>query len=90
MGVFVGIWASEYSEVMSRNGHLTSGYAPTALGCSMAAGRLSFALGLQGPCLSIDTACSSGLVAAHTSLRSLERSESVAALSCGIGMIFSQ
>ena len=64
-GVFLGMWAPEYQEVFQQSKQARSVYAATAVGCSMTCGRVSFALGLQGPCLSIDTACSSGLVAAH-------------------------
>ena len=42
-----------------------SAYAVTADTASIAGGRLSFALGLRGPCASVDTACSSALVALH-------------------------
>eukprot|EP00962_Isochrysis_galbana_P001437 scaffold365_cov129-Isochrysis_galbana.AAC.1 len=67
-GVFLGIWACEYGEVIARSELASSVYAATAATCSVAAGRISFVLGMQGPCLSIDTACSSGLVAAHSGL----------------------
>ena len=39
------------------------------------AGRLSYFLNLRGPVMSIDTACSSGLVAFHQAVRSLESGE---------------
>ena len=55
-GVFVGIerpdWAlAQPSSVRS------SVYAVTGDNVSVAAGRISFVLGLQGPCSSVDTAC---------------------------------
>jgi acyl transferase domain-containing protein len=48
---------------------------------------VSFALGLQGPCASYDTACSASLVASHGSVRALQRAECDAALSAGVNMI---
>ena len=42
-----------------------SAYAATSDTISVANGRVSFVLGLQGPCASIDAACASGLVALH-------------------------
>jgi len=89
-GVFLGIWACEYGEVVARSGHASSVYAATAATCSVAAGRISFALGMQGPCMSIDTACSSGLVAAHSSFRGLQLGECDTALAMGVNMMFSQ
>ena len=50
-------------------------YTTTGAALSVASGRRSFVLGLVGPCLSIDTACSSGLVAAHQAIAALGRLE---------------
>ena len=47
---------------------------------SVVSGRLSYAFGLVGPCVSLDTACSSFLVAAHASRRALEGGESAKAV----------
>ena len=46
-------------------------YAATGGVPSIASGRLSFAIGLQGPCMMIDTACSAGLVAVHAGLSAM-------------------
>ena len=65
MGVFLGIMNTDFGLMASgRN----SVYAATGGTISIAAGRLSFALGTQGPCASYDTACSAGLVALHGGL----------------------
>jgi len=40
-------------------------YMYTGSSHSVASGRLSFALGMQGPCVSYDTACSAALVSTH-------------------------
>ena len=53
---------------------------------SMASDRsaiVSFALGLQGPCATIDTACSSALVSLNVALLSLRKGDSNAAMASG-------
>ena len=89
-GVWVGMWASEYTEVLRQSKGASTVYAATASTCSVACGRISFALGLQGPCSAIDTACSSGIVAAHDALRAVQNTECKTGLVVGINMIFSQ
>ena len=74
-GVFVGVWACEYAAVLRRSAAGRSVYAVTAASCAVVVGRLSFALGLQGPCVSYDTACSSSLAALHGGLRALQHAE---------------
>ena len=42
----------------------------------MTSGRLSFSLGLVGPCYSIDVACASSLAALHTCIMTIKEGES--------------
>ncbi|MGK7921460.1 MAG: alpha/beta fold hydrolase [Trichodesmium sp.] len=56
---------------------------------SMAVGRISHLLGLQGPNIQLDTACSSSLVATHLACQSLRLKESNLALVGGVNLILS-
>src|SRR6185436_8978391 len=58
-------------------------YGFTGNAYSMASGRIAYALGLRGPAITIDTACSSGLAAVHLACRSLHERESDMALAGG-------
>jgi acyl transferase domain-containing protein/acyl carrier protein len=90
-GVFVGISGNEYVGVQLRGRSLADldAYAGTGNAPSMAAGRLSFTLGLQGPSFAVDTACSSSLVAVHLACQSLRVGESRLALAGGVNLILS-
>ncbi len=73
-GVFVGLSATDYAERVDLDDP-SAGYATTGNAPSVAAGRLSFFLGLHGPCLAVDTACSSSLAAVHLACQSLRLGE---------------
>jgi acyl transferase domain-containing protein len=89
-GVFVGIAESEYLQLMQRHGdHAVEIYDLTGNAASVASGRLSYRLGLQGPSLAIDTACSSSLVAVHLAVASLRAGESDLALAGGVSVLLS-
>jgi acyl transferase domain-containing protein/acyl carrier protein len=87
-GVFVGISTWEYSDIVKSVGprHIDL-HAGTGTAHNTAAGRISYVLGLRGPCLAVDTACSSSLVAVHLACESLRRGESRLALAGGVNAI---
>ncbi len=63
-GVYVGLSTSDYQQLLARGGEAAIGpYAGTGNAHSAAVGRVSFVLGLEGPSLAVDTACSASLVA---------------------------
>jgi amino acid adenylation domain-containing protein len=89
-GVFVGISNADYAQRLSMVERIAiGGYVGTGNTPSTAAGRLSFVLGLNGPCLAVDTACSSSLVAVHLACRSLRDRESRLALAGGVNLLVS-
>ena len=62
-------------------------YSATSGALSVLSGRLSYTLGLTGPCQTTDTACSASLVAAHQAVSALKLGESPAAAVAGVGML---
>ncbi|NMF65576.1 polyketide synthase [Brasilonema octagenarum UFV-E1] len=84
-GVFVGIAGSDYYEMMAQ-ARTTNPYAVTGNLSSVVANRISYVLNLMGPSLSINTACSSSLMAVHLACQSLRSQESSLALAAGVNI----
>ena len=88
VGVFVGISSNDYSQhLLQRPETDIDAYLATGNSHSVAAGRLSYSLGLTGPSLAVDTACSSSLVAVHLACQSLRNRECDAALTGGVNRL---
>ncbi|HZZ38230.1 MAG TPA: type I polyketide synthase [Acidobacteriaceae bacterium] len=88
-GVFLGIASADFSQRMTQAGDaelFTPHYASGAAH-SIAAGRISYVLGLQGPSIALDTACSSSLVAVHLACQSLRAGECTMALAGGVNLM---
>ena len=85
-GVYAGIGGSEYREVIESSGKLGNYLGTNA---SVAAGRIAFALGLEGPAMAIDMACASALAAVHQAVSGLQRGEVDLALAGGVHVVLS-
>lgn len=88
-GVFVALNGDDYAHLMSRAAGIEAIdlYFGTGVARSIAAGRISYTLGLKGPCISLDTACSGSLVAVHLACQSLRMQECRMAVAGGVTLI---
>ncbi len=85
-GVYAGISGSEYRDLVEKSGKSASYIGTTA---SVSAGRVAFALGLEGPAIAIDVACASSLAAVHQAIAGLQRGEVDLALAGGVHVVLS-
>ena len=81
-GVFVGTLGDDYRAVAPPAGR----YSLTGLANGLIANRVSYALGLRGPSLTVDAAQASSLVAVHLAVQSLRRGESDLAVVGGVNL----
>ncbi|WP_168188772.1 non-ribosomal peptide synthetase/type I polyketide synthase [Thermoflavimicrobium daqui] len=90
-GVYVGLCSNDYIERALYSGDPTAidAYAGTGTAHSIAAGRISYWLGLHGPSMAIDTACSSSLVSVHLAMQALRMGECHMALAGGANVLLS-
>ena len=88
-GVFLALSNSDYARrVFARTAEIDI-YSSTGNNFSTAAGRISYTLGLEGPSMVVDTACSGSLVAVHLACNSLRAGECSLALAGGVNLILS-
>ncbi|WP_203723054.1 type I polyketide synthase, partial [Paractinoplanes abujensis] len=83
-GVFVGGWMQMYSQALIGSVDGVDLATPVSDGGAVLSGRVSYVLGLEGPSLTIDTACSASLAALHLACQALRAGECDLALAGGV------
>jgi acyl transferase domain-containing protein/acyl carrier protein len=82
-GVFTGTNFQDYIHLAAAAAEGAEDYLSTANASSVLSGRVAYALGLEGPAITVDTACSASLVAMHLAAHALRRGDCSLALAGG-------
>ncbi|MCX8131566.1 MAG: SDR family NAD(P)-dependent oxidoreductase [Clostridia bacterium] len=80
-GMFVGVEDGDYHLIAGDKSSITSNHN------AVLSARLSYFLNLNGPCLAVNTACSSGLTAVHEACLSLRNYECDTAVAAGVNLL---
>ncbi|WP_236653651.1 polyketide synthase, partial [Streptacidiphilus melanogenes] len=86
-GVFVGAMADDWARLQLSDTAEPTPRLGIGAGRSMLANRLSYQLDLRGPSLTVDSACSSALLAVHLAVNSLLAEECDTAVVGGVNLV---
>ena len=85
--VYVGVMAVDYQDILMRDVNGLPVYFATGISRSIISNRISYFFDWRGPCMTIDTACSSSMVAVHQGVQALRSGESRIAIAAGAELI---
>ncbi|MEU3099573.1 type I polyketide synthase, partial [Streptomyces sp. NPDC006967] len=86
-GVYAAAIDQGYATLGAGAAEAVQGFLMTGNSMSVMSGRVSYALGLEGPAVTVDTACSASLVALHLAARALRAGECSLALAGGVSVM---
>ncbi|WP_229700755.1 type I polyketide synthase, partial [Streptomyces camponoticapitis] len=87
VGVYLGLNTADYQQLLTRDMRQVDHYYGTGTSFAATAGRLSYFLGLRGPSIAVDTACSASLTALHLACQGLENGDCEVAVIGGANVI---
>ncbi|KAI9148767.1 Prosolanapyrone synthase [Paramyrothecium foliicola] len=86
-GVFVGNFNNEHLTMQLRDPDHTLPYAVTGGGTTILSNRINYTFNLQGPSLTVDTACSASMYALHLAVTAIRNGDCDAAIAAGANLI---
>ncbi|KID62105.1 polyketide synthase, partial [Metarhizium brunneum ARSEF 3297] len=86
-GVYCAVSHHDYDKILGRDPELSPGYRFTGTGPALVSNRISYVLDLHGPSITLDTACSGGLVAVHEACKAIRAGDVAQALVGGTNLI---
>ncbi|KAH6611527.1 polyketide synthase [Trichoderma cornu-damae] len=86
-GVYCAVSYTDYDQILGRDPEASPMYRFTGTGPSLLSSRVSYAFDLHGPSKSVDTACSSALVAVHDAIQALRAGDADQILVGGSNLI---
>ena len=87
VAVFVGQMNNDYYNVLIRDVDSAPQYFATGATLSIMSNRVSYFFDWKGPSATIDTACSSSMVALHMAVQALRNGEATMAVAAGVNLI---
>ncbi|KAI0386905.1 putative polyketide synthase [Hypomontagnella monticulosa] len=89
MGCFVGSYAVDYGDIQARDPEDRALFTTLGIGRAMLSNRISHFLNIKGPSMTVDTACSGGLIAVDLANRYLQTGEISSAIVAGCNIYLS-
>ena len=86
-GVYIGMSTDDYGDLSSSAHGSIDAWNGLGTMRSVAAGRIAYTFGLQGPAIVSDTSCSSSLIALHQACQDLHAGTISAAIAGGVNLI---
>ncbi|KEY64667.1 hypothetical protein S7711_02867 [Stachybotrys chartarum IBT 7711] len=88
-GVYVGNFTLDYQTMQTRDPDYLHRYNATGSGTAIMSNRISHVFNLQGPSLTLDTACSSSIYCLHNAVSAIKAGECDRAIVAGANLITS-
>ncbi|KAL3484070.1 hypothetical protein BJX62DRAFT_244310 [Aspergillus germanicus] len=88
-GVYVGNFTVDYQAMQTRDPDYMHRFVATGSGTAIMSNRISHVFNLQGPSLTLDTACSSSIYALHQAAAALQAGDCDGAIVAGANLITS-